>query len=144
MTFSQRTTILSELSSEERLSAGTFAYLEERGRNSFYSYVMSKFREAEDDGLTKAKLARRMGKKPDNLSRILGSPGNWTIGMITALLAGICNEELIPNSQSFNGRASRNNSAKDLLRDDSWPSKAALDAKNISAIKASPPIWKVK
>lgn len=115
MNFSQGNTISSEIKSDGPLSDGTLAYLEERARNLFYDFIMTKFKEAEQFGLNKAKLARRINKRPDQISHILGAPGNWTLGTITALLVGINREELLPNSSAFFNQPPRNLQPEDLL-----------------------------
>jgi hypothetical protein len=115
VTYSQTNTIASEIFSDAPLSEGTLAYLEERAKNVFYDYVLTKFKQS---GLTKAKLARRLNKKPDQISHALGAPGNWTIGTVTELLAGISREELVPYSVGFANRPPTNVHAVDLLDDD--------------------------
>lgn len=115
MSYSQTNTISSEIVSEAPLSAGTLAYLEARAKNAFYDYVLTKFKEAERNGLTRAKLARRLGKGPDQISRLLGTPGNWTLGTVAELLVGISREELLPRSHSFLDRPPRNSQPEDLL-----------------------------
>ena len=80
MKYSQTNIITSEIFSDDPLSKGTLAYLEARAKNAFYDYILTKFKEAEQSGLTKAKLARRLGRKPDQISHFLGAPGNWTLG----------------------------------------------------------------
>jgi hypothetical protein len=105
---SQKKSVLSQIESDDIIPAGTMAYLCERARNNFFDYVLAKFRLAEANGLTKAKLARRIGKTPDRVSHLLGSPGNWTIDTGAELLVGICREELIPASEPFIGRKPKN------------------------------------
>ena len=38
------------------------------------------------EGITRAQLARRSGKRPEQVTRMLGSPGNWTLETLTGLL----------------------------------------------------------
>jgi hypothetical protein len=84
------------------------AYLAERVRLQFYDYVIGKFMEAKETReLTKAKLARRIGRKPDQISKILSGPGNWTIELLSDLLVGIAAEELKPHSESLLNRAAQ-------------------------------------
>lgn len=108
MTTSQKSSVLSQIESDDPMPAGTMAYLRQRVRNNYFEFVLSKFREAEAGGLTKAKLARRIGKTQDRISHMLGAPGNWTIDTATELLIGICKEELTPDSKPYSGRAQRN------------------------------------
>lgn len=90
------------------IPTGKLAYLQERLRNNLYSFVVAKFVEHQKTGLTKAVLARRIGCDPGRLSKLLGAPGNWTIGTISDLLVGIGAEELVLDSESLIGRQPRN------------------------------------
>lgn len=110
MTTFRRTPVKSEIAGDEPLSDYALGYLNERVRNSFYDYVLRRFHEAvERDGLTKAKLARRLGLEPARVTRLLGSPGNWTLDTVSELLVGICREELRPRSEPYLQRALRRN-----------------------------------
>jgi DNA-binding phage protein len=101
---------LSEIADlDAKIPAGKRAYLGGRARQEFYDYILRKFMKATAErGLTKAKLARRIGIGSDRMSKILGAPGNWTIETIADLLAGISAEEVIPHSISLINRAQRN------------------------------------
>ena len=101
MIFSPSKRILSEIEGGAPLSDGALGYLTQRARNNFYDYVLTKFHEAEATrGLTKAKLAERLGLGRDRVTKLLGSPGNWTIDTVAELLVGIAREELVPDSNS--------------------------------------------
>lgn len=108
MTTSRKNSVSSQIEGSAPIPSGTLAYLCERARNNYYDFVLSKFREAEKNGLTKSAIAKRIGKTPDRIGHLLGAPGNWTIDTVTELLVGIAREENLPNSASFAGRASRN------------------------------------
>lgn len=97
MTISQ-TPFLPDLKSDDAIPQVRLAYLQERTRNQLFQFILKKYIEAEAGGLTKAKLARRIHRSPEVITRLLGSPGNWTISTISDLLAGIADEELVPNS----------------------------------------------
>jgi hypothetical protein len=95
------TTVLTERNDRDALSSGTRAYFRARQKNRLYHLVMSKFRERQDaEGLTKAQLARRMGKKPEVVNRLLAAPGNWELDTLSDLLLAIAGEEL--NATSSN------------------------------------------
>jgi hypothetical protein len=92
------------------------AYFHARLRNRIYSFVLKKFTEKEkSEGLTKAELARRIGRKPEIITRLLGAPGNWTLETISDLLLGIAGEELDMTSSSLLNRIPRNMDAVGLL-----------------------------
>ena len=112
-----QTRFLSELSGDEPISEGTLAYLGARAKDRLYDYVIKKFMEKEKDGFTRADLARKIGKRPEVITRYLGSPGNWTIETISHLLAGICAEELEPYSVSFLNRSPRNYTGDEWLHE---------------------------
>jgi len=81
-------------------SAGTRAYFQARTRNKLYDFVLRRFLAEKRNGLTKAVLARRIGRKPEAITRLLGAPGNWTIDTVCDLLLGISGEELLPDARS--------------------------------------------
>ena len=112
----RRTPVKSEIAGDEPLSDYALGYLNERVRNSFYDYVLRRFHAAaERDGLTKARLAKRLGIAPARVTRLLGAPGNWTLDTVSELLVGICREELRPQSESYLERAPRNFQSNDML-----------------------------
>ena len=117
MTTFRKTPLKFEIAGDEPLSEYSLGYLNERVRNSFYDYVLRRFHEAvQQKSLTKAKLARRLGLEPARVSRLLGSPGNWTLDTVSELLVGICREELRPQSEPYLERVVRNLQSKDLLQ----------------------------
>lgn len=96
--------LFSELSSGHgggEISSPVRAYFEQRFRNKMYQFILDKFLNEEKKGLTKAKLARRIGKTPDVINRWLGSPSNLTADTMCDLLIGITGEEFeTPRSSS--------------------------------------------
>lgn len=110
------TPFLSELASGEPIPAHKLAYFRARTRNRLYNFIVRKFLEKEQGGLSKADLARRIGKKPEVISRLIGAPGNWTIDTVSDLLLGIAAEELVPDSEPLIGRTPRNLSSAEWLR----------------------------
>lgn len=101
MTSSRQTPFLSDSAKSEAIPPQTLAYFQGRLRNRLFDYVLRKFLEKEKTGLTKAKLARRIGRKPEVISRLLGAPGNWSLDTVSDLLLGIAEEELQTASQSI-------------------------------------------
>lgn len=75
-------------------------YFQTRLRNRVFNFILKKFLEEQGKGLTKAALARRIGKTPDIVNRWLGGPGNLTIDTISDLMLGIAAEELKLTSES--------------------------------------------
>ena len=63
----------------------------ERTRATIYELVLHEFTRS---SLTQAELARRLGKNPSIISRLLSSPGNWSLDTVSDLLFAISGGEL--------------------------------------------------
>ena len=110
MTTSQ-TQFLSEIAaghSGQPIPEAKRAYFQARLRNRLFNFILGKFSEEQKNGLTKAILARRIGKKPDVVNRWLGSPSNLTLDTLSDLLLGISTEEFTPASETLLNRKPRN------------------------------------
>ena len=71
----------------DKLALSEIAYFRERTRNEIHAVLVRRFlQHAKANGLTKAELARRLGRKPEQLTRWLTAPGNLTIDTISDLL----------------------------------------------------------
>lgn len=117
MTSSAANSILSEKRNLDRLSPATRAYFQNRTKNRLYDLVLRKFRQEADAGrLTKAQLARRMGKKPEVISRLLGSPANWGLETLSDLLLAICGEEIDATSTDPEKKTPRNHRSADNFK----------------------------
>jgi hypothetical protein len=75
-------------------------YFQTRLRNRVFNFILNKFLEETKNGLTKAGLARRIGKTPDVINRMLGAPSNLTLDSVSDLLIGIAAQELKLDSDS--------------------------------------------
>jgi hypothetical protein len=107
-------------------------YFRARLRNTLFNFILRKFLEQEKSGLTKATLARRIGSRPDVISRWLGAPGNLTLDTVSDLLLGISAEELIPTSHSVLNRSPTNYVHADWIRPEdqsrsAQPPRAPID-----------------
>jgi hypothetical protein len=98
-------TFLSDVLGGESVPKGKLAYFRARLSNLLHEVVLKRFMELErDEGFTRADLARRIGRKPEQVTRWLGSPGNWTLETVSDLLAGMgC--ELRPEVVELSARA---------------------------------------
>jgi hypothetical protein len=86
MTTSQ-TSFLSEILGNEPISSGKLAYFRGRLSNAIHALVLDEFARLENEGrITRAELARRIGRRPEQVTRWLGSAGNWTIDTFSDLL----------------------------------------------------------
>ncbi|MDR3420464.1 MAG: hypothetical protein P4L80_04355 [Xanthobacteraceae bacterium] len=82
MSISQITT-LSKPQGDEEVPIDTFAYFRARAKRFAYELAIKEFQKS---GVTKATLGRRLGKKPDRVSKMLAGPGNWTIETLADLI----------------------------------------------------------
>ncbi len=92
MTTSPIPSFISELESGGSISEGTLAYFRERQRNRIHELVLKEFLHS---GLTKAEFARRIGKKPEQITRWLAAPGNWELDTISDFLLGATRGEFV-------------------------------------------------
>ena len=77
-------------SNEEPISAGDIAYYCERLRNRVFEDVVEAFAEEAAAGrITKAALARKLGKGPEQITRWFSGPSNWTLDTIGTLLLAL-------------------------------------------------------
>ena len=104
MTTSQPTPFLSEIIEGARIPEEKLAYFRSRLKNRLHAMVLFQFVSLERDrNFTKAELARRLGKKPEQITRWLGAPGNWTIDTISDLLLGMGHEPRLVASSLADG-----------------------------------------
>ena len=122
MTSSPKTQFWFEIENlEAQIPEGKLEYLRERFRNDLFDFILRRFLEQrEKRGLTQAELARRLSCDPARLSRLLGAPGNWTLGTVSDLLVGISGETLVPHAAKVPGESPRNMGARELLHSNSF------------------------
>lgn len=66
------------------------AYFRGRLGNKIHELVLAEFAAQEREGKTsRAELARKIRRKPEQITRWLGSPGNWTLDTLSDLLLGM-------------------------------------------------------
>ena len=92
MTTSQ-TPFLSEILGPEPIPSGKLAYFRRRLSNRIHQLVLAEFMRREQAGMiTRAKLARKIGREPAQVTRWLGTSGNWTIDTLSDLSLGMACE----------------------------------------------------
>ena len=93
MATSQEMSFLHEIEESEPIPLHKLAYFRERQRTRAYDLIISKLLELERDGLlTRAELARRIGRTPEQIARWIGAPGNWTSDTMSDLMLGMGSE----------------------------------------------------
>jgi hypothetical protein len=117
-----------------QISPAKLSYFQERLRDRVFDFILGHFVDEQAKGLSKAKLARRIGKKAEVVNRWLGAPSNLTLDTISDLLVGIAAEELILSSASLLGRAPVNYSHVDETPSANDPSPPEQNNAEISAL----------
>src|SRR5437867_2944605 len=91
MTTFQKTFAPSKPSEANKIPGPTLEYFRTRNKMQVFNLVQ---REFERSGLTQKDLAARLGKGADQVCRLLGAPGNWTLETVSDLLFAISGSEL--------------------------------------------------
>jgi hypothetical protein len=91
MNTSPVTTMLSKPTGSNPIPIQILWYFQGRNRLHLYSLVVSEFKKS---GISQADLARRLGKKPDRVCKMLAAPGNWTSNTASDLLFAISGAEI--------------------------------------------------
>jgi DNA-binding phage protein len=89
MTSSATQDFLHEIVSGGSIPDAKLAYFGATLCNLFHQAMLIEFEKAEKNGLTKRELARRIGKKPEQITRWLSYPGNLTLDTIAEILVGM-------------------------------------------------------
>jgi transcriptional regulator with XRE-family HTH domain len=92
-------------------------YFQRRLRDQFFDFLRGRFEREELNGLTQAKLARRIGKSPEVISRWLSASSNLTLDSISDLMIGISAEEPVFDGKSLLNRGEANYTHLDELED---------------------------
>jgi hypothetical protein len=87
MNTSQTPELLTEIVEGKPIPVDKLAYFRRRLRLQLHELVLRTFDQQET--LTKAELARRIGRAPEVVNRLLGGPGNWTLDTVSDLLIGM-------------------------------------------------------
>jgi hypothetical protein len=87
MNTSQTPELLTEILEGKPIPVDKLAYFRRRLRLQLHDLVLRTFHQQET--LTKAELARRIGRAPEVVNRLLGGPGNWTLDTVSDLLIGM-------------------------------------------------------
>ncbi|HLQ24780.1 MAG TPA: hypothetical protein VK138_02755 [Acidiferrobacterales bacterium] len=92
MTTYPTTSLWSEVRGANELSQKALGYFQARLKNRLHQLVIGEFIKQEKSGTTKADIARRIGKRPEQITRLLGAPGNWTLDTVSDLLLAMGSE----------------------------------------------------
>jgi hypothetical protein len=116
--------MLSNPSGDEPIPAGTLAYFQGRNRTRIYEAVLQEFLRSD---ISRATLARRMGKRAEQVSRLLGAPGNWTLDTVSDLLFAISGAEPVYGVQHPLKEPSRNYWQPEWLATSGEPATQSAD-----------------
>lgn len=101
MTTYQRTSIQSDIFDAEPIPKRTRAFFRARLCGRIYSLVLEEFaRREQANEISRATLGRKIERDSAQITRWLGSPGNWTLDTVSDLLLGM-GMELSPVASSL-------------------------------------------
>jgi hypothetical protein len=90
LTAMSQTSFLSDVLGAGPVPVGKLVYFRGRLSNALHETVLRRLLEVEKDlGFSRAELGRRIGRKPEQVTRWLGSPGNWTLETVSDLLTAM-------------------------------------------------------
>ncbi len=92
MTLSPRTLLTCAISEDEPLTIAQCSYFRARFRSRIHEAMLRIFLDEKSKGLTKATLARRLGKAPEQITRWLASPGNLRLDTVSDILLAMRHE----------------------------------------------------
>jgi len=87
MTTLHEQSFLTEILEGKPIPFGKLEYFRARLRSRLHQLVVSVWMRQET--VTQADLARRIGRKPEVINRLLGAPGNWTLYTVSDLLVAL-------------------------------------------------------
>ena len=135
MNTSPKKPFLSKVLNGDKIPLGTLSYFRERFRDRLYDLVMEEFlKQDAESGLTRAEVARRIGRRPEQITRWFGAPGNWTLETVSDLLLAVAQSEPDVTLLPLEGRAVRNYRGQTLPTQrsnepaSSRPPKSAIEA----------------
>ncbi len=131
-----RTPILNEvLDNLATIPEDTYDYFQERQKGRLYDKIIRGFWEKEKEGFSRAQLARRMNKRPEQITRILAAPGNWTLDTISDLVLAIYGGEIDFQIIDFNHIPKRNYTASDNFSLEEKPSTEINNIEIVTSIE---------
>jgi len=116
--------------SAEPFTARQIAMIEGTAQNVAHSAVLDLLEKlVREKNITRAFIARRLGRDPAQITRWLGSPGNWTLQTLGLLMAAMGHLPTI-GAQSVEslGRSNYYNESADLARKS--PPKPTIEVKS--------------
>lgn len=136
MNTSRKKPILSEVLDDDEIPLGTLSYFRERFRDRLYDLVIEEFlKQDAETGLTRADVARRIGRRPEQITRWFGAPGNWTLETVSDLLLAIARAEPEVTLLPLEGRPVRNYRGERITTQ--YPKSKTLPRPTVSAIDAN-------
>jgi hypothetical protein len=125
-----QTGFLSEIQAGGELIPAKLGYFRERLRNRIHQFILRQFMAKQKEGLTQADIARILGRRPEQIHRWLGVPGNWTLDTVSDLLLAISKAELEFSADSLEQRTVRNFRGPDWIKAEHFgrvPKRALAD-----------------
>ena len=138
MSNSRKKPFLTDELNGDRIPPGTLACFRERFRVRLHDLVREEFlKQHAESGLTRAEVARRIGPRPEQITRWFGAPYNRTLETISDLLLAVARSEPDVTLLPLEGRVVRNDRNQSLPTP--RPIKPAASRQPRSGIEANEP-----
>jgi hypothetical protein len=105
MTFSLKRRSLSKPEQGVNINLFDLGYVRTRNKNKAHSLLLEIFKES---GLSKADLAKKLGKKPEQITRWLAGPGNLKLDTLSDLIFAMKGEFFVVNCKDELARGKSN------------------------------------
>jgi hypothetical protein len=123
------------------------AILEGTAQNVAHSAVLDLLEKCvRENGLTRAQLARTIGRDPSLITRWLGSPGNWTFATLGLLMGAMGHlptigaqsvEDIVPSKNYYNPAADLGSAPRLTIKSDPASGVTTLTRQPSSEIRVS-------
>jgi len=130
---------LSKPIGDEAIPERKLEYIREKLKSDLHDLVLEVFVES---GITQATLAKRLKKDRGQVSRTLGSPGNWTFDTLADYIFAIDGKLLKPDVIDSVCTAKRNMKIRDIATELFAPENATTNDKSNVIFVHSGPIFR--
>lgn len=114
MSFSRKTSFLSKPEKGKAINSKHMSFVKTRCRNKAQSLLLEAFSESR---MTKAELAKMLGKRPEQITRLFSGPANITLDTLSAVIFATSGQMLALSKEDILSEPRRNFCGPDWARE---------------------------